>query len=158
MKEQHKLQPEPAEVQENRADFTIRLHQSLRAAGYGISATRLCRTFNDLFPTAPISHHAFRKWIAGGAVPGHDRILMLAHWLRVDPGWLRYGAAVDGRHTTLDDRQLTQFDLNLIEDLLELSEGNRVMVRGLIEVLQRVEQGHRRRKRDGSPAMTGARG
>lgn len=77
-----------------RTQFAERLKQSLADLGYAPSASPLTRIFNSRSNGAPITLHAFRKWLTAESIPTQPRLCVLAAWLQVTPEWLRYGDGI----------------------------------------------------------------
>ena len=93
-----------------------RLKEALRRVGDdGSSPTRLAREFNRRYPGAPVTLHATRKWLNGEALPSQDKLRVLAEWLGMEPGWLRFGEGDAGEAAAYRVRESTgpavDFDL-----------------------------------------------
>ena len=79
-------------AEHERKEFSDRLQQALQNAGYTPdSPTILAREFNLRFKGKPVTVHAARKWIIGESLPTQEKLQLVAQWLGVTPGWLRYG-------------------------------------------------------------------
>ena len=57
----------------------------------GDSSTELEVAFGRAWKGKPISSQAARNWFHGKTMPRHDKVLVLAELLNVDPSELEYG-------------------------------------------------------------------
>lgn len=127
-------------ISDEREEFSQRLKEALSAVGERIdSPTTLARSFNRRYGGRPISVHAARKWLYGEAIPGQDKMRVLAGWLGRTSEWLRFGgdAAVSPR---VSDVALPVMDFNLMREIAALSELHQSVVRDLVKSLGRVER------------------
>lgn len=76
-------------------DFSQRLRNAMERQGYKASATLLEHEFNLRCQTgmAPISTQAAWNWLNGKAIPTHEKMLVLAAWLKTEPATLLFGNA-----------------------------------------------------------------
>jgi transcriptional regulator with XRE-family HTH domain len=72
-------------------EFSQRLKQAMRDAGYPIRPVVLEREFNTRYWGRPITVQAVRRWLNGEAIPSQDKLQVLADWLKVEPHVLRFG-------------------------------------------------------------------
>ena len=72
-------------------EFSQRLKQAMRDAGYPIRPVVLEREFNTRYWGCPITVQAVRRWLNGEAIPSQDKLQVLADWLKVEPHVLRFG-------------------------------------------------------------------
>ncbi|ATE58988.1 transcriptional regulator [Thauera sinica] len=77
--------------------FSQRLADALRASGYEPRPSVLEKEFNTRYWGRPVTYQAVTRWLKGEAVPGQDKLQVLAEWLGVEPQYLRFGEAVVGR-------------------------------------------------------------
>ncbi len=68
---------------EERVHFRERLQEVLRRARIPVRASRVAHEFNLRADGATVTTHAVRKWLAGDAIPTHERLVILADWLGV---------------------------------------------------------------------------
>jgi hypothetical protein len=67
-------------AQDRRADFSERLKKALTDAGIGVAPGDFTRAYNARADGAAVSIHAARKWLAGEAIPTHEKIVILSIW------------------------------------------------------------------------------
>lgn len=74
-------------------DFSDRLRAAMARQGYRASATLLEQEFNLRCRPGmvPISTQAAWNWLNGKAIPTHERIVVLADWLKMEPSALLFG-------------------------------------------------------------------
>lgn len=72
-------------------EFSARLKQAIRDAGYAVRPTLIEREFNMRYWGRPITVQAVRRWLNGEAIPSQDKLQVLADWLSVEPHILRFG-------------------------------------------------------------------
>ncbi len=76
-----------------RENFSDRLKDALKAAGFTITPSKFAYEFNIRANGAAVSVHGARKWLIGEAIPAQERLQIMADWLGVSAAWLRYGNA-----------------------------------------------------------------
>lgn len=74
--------------------FSQRLAEAMRTSGYEPRPTVLEKEFNTRYWGRPVTYQAVTRWLKGEAVPGQDKLQVLAEWLCVEPQYLRFGEAV----------------------------------------------------------------
>ena len=122
----------PANASADRAQFSARLHTLLTSLGQPATPSSLALAFNRHFQGAPVTMHAARKWLVGGAIPTQAKLRALAQLVGVSPEWLRYGAPGAAARTV---PAIIDADLQLIADLARLDGQQRRMVHELIRML-----------------------
>jgi transcriptional regulator with XRE-family HTH domain len=118
--------------------FGERLKQALVKAHYAPDRpSALAREFNLRFPGKPITVHAARKWLQGGAIPTQEKVRALAEWLHVPVDWLRFGgkeaqAAENARGASqrFDDEYM-----KIVSDMHRLDDASRSLAREFIRML-----------------------
>lgn len=128
-----------------KADFSKRLAIALQRAGVdSTSPTKLAIAFNLKHRGQSVSTQAVHKWLSGTAIPGQDKILTFAKWLRVTPEWLRYGdthqptIAKGGRvMQELPPYQVTEE--SLVDSFARLSDDHKEVVCGVVTTLLHLE-------------------
>jgi hypothetical protein len=120
-----------------RAGFSARLEQAFRKAGIGtLSFTALAREFNSRHNEEPVTVHAVRKWMIGEAIPSQEKLVVLAHWLAINPQWLRYGVMPE------QAQSVCGFDTEahvLLQDFATLDAEGKNAVQALVAVLLKVK-------------------
>jgi len=124
---------------DEREAFSRRLKEALKAAGgRADSPTALAHAFNRRYPGQPVSVHAARKWLYGEAIPGQDKLRILAEWLGYSTEWLRYGGATSSG-VTRETAAMT-LDYELMRAIAALSEPHQAVIRDLVRALKRAER------------------
>jgi hypothetical protein len=124
-----------------RENFSLRLKDVLKAAGERIdSPTALARAFNRRYPGQPISVHAARKWLYGEAIPGQEKLRILASWLGCSNESLRFGGDLpQAVRTKKASVSALILDYELMRAISGLSEPHQEVVRILVDALRQVE-------------------
>ncbi len=118
--------------------FRDRLQSMLRQAGVAVRASTVAHEFNLRAHGATVTTHAVRKWLAGDAIPTHERLLILASWLGVHASWLLYGDAENGefsRHQAAAPLQTRE--LILVRDFQRLTPSGQQVLRAVLDALLR---------------------
>lgn len=118
--------------------FSIRLHESMLAAGYEVRPVVLDREFNQRYWGKPVSVQAVRRWLNGEAIPTQDKLQVLAEWLNVDPHWLRFGEKLSGsvqQQRKRWDAKMTPQERQVIEVFMSLPPDKRKIVGEIINAL-----------------------
>lgn len=124
---------------DERDAFSSRLKEALKAAGgRADSPTALARAFNRRYPGQPVSVYAARKWLYGEAIPGQDKLRVLAEWLGHSSEWLRYGGPTSSERPR--EMVSTSMDYELMRAISALTEPHQVVVRDLVQSLSRAER------------------
>lgn len=127
------------EAIKERERFSRRLKEALvRAGEVSDSPAALARAFNRRYPGKSVSDYAARKWLLGEAIPGQDKLRVLAQWLNVANDWLRFGegAQPDGYVAREGSPML---DYELMRGIAGLSDEHQAVVRELVAALRRAE-------------------
>jgi hypothetical protein len=121
---------------DERIHFRDRLLNVLRRADVPVRASTVAHEFNLRADGATVTMHAVRKWLAGDAIPTHERLLILGDWLGVHASWLLYGDAENSDYALgRPASSLTSQDLMLVRDFNRLdTEGQRIL-REILNVL-----------------------
>ncbi|KAB7770731.1 helix-turn-helix domain-containing protein [Xanthomonas maliensis] len=78
-------------MSEERQQFSRRLSEAMRAAGYEPRPAVLFRLFNARYRGASVTFQTVSRWLRGLAIPEQDRLQVLASLFGVEPQQLRYG-------------------------------------------------------------------
>ena len=79
--------------------FADRLRTAMEKAGYEPKPAVLEREYNLRCWDKPMTLHGVRRWLRGETIPGQEKLLVLAEWLRISPQQLRYGTEIDQKIT-----------------------------------------------------------
>jgi hypothetical protein len=114
--------------------FSKRLRAAMKQAGMEDSSTELEVAFARKWKGKPISAQAAWSWFNGKTMPRHDKVLVLAELLNVDPSELEYG--VKSQATVVQSQtweKLTTYgERESIEAFLSLPPKERQIVRDVI--------------------------
>ncbi|GAB2893743.1 hypothetical protein GCM10027046_23450 [Uliginosibacterium flavum] len=77
--------------------FAERLIAAMQALGLEPKPAVLEREFNQRYWGKAMTLHGVRRWLRGETLPSHEKLLVLAEWLRVQPQELRDGPEVEAR-------------------------------------------------------------
>lgn len=119
--------------------FSERLHQALRQAGIqSTGPSTVARRFNLLYDGEPVTPQATRKWLEGLSIPNHDKVMVLARWLKVSPSWLRFGEEPPAASGVADNAgaRYSAADLSELIELLDRDDRETVtrVVLGLLSM------------------------
>jgi hypothetical protein len=73
-------------------EFGQRLRDAMTQAGYEAKPAVLEREFNLKYTGKAMTLHGVRRWLRGETIPGEDKLIVLARWLKVEPQVLRWGS------------------------------------------------------------------
>lgn len=130
-------------AQDERVNFSDRLKAALLTAGLPIQPAPFVRAYNLRADGSAVTPHAARKWLAGEAMPTHEKIVILANWLGVHAAWLRFGDAGNGELpvSTIPETLLATADLALIRDIVSLPGSTQQIVREIVDAFLRNHRG-----------------
>ena len=122
-------------------EFSNRLRQAMKDAGYAVSPSVLEQEFNLRWYGRSISNQAAWSWLNNKAVPTQDKIQVLAEWLKLEPEVLRFGDAV--RHSVRAHRQRWDEGIGYLERetfdaFLQLPAPQRKLIREVILTFAKV--------------------
>ena len=127
------------EAIKERERFSRRLKEALARMGEANdSPAALARAFNRRYPGKPVSDYAARKWLLGEAIPGQDKLRVLAQWLGVTNDWLRFGEGNQQEAYTVREASAVP-DYGLMRDIAGLSDAHQTVVLELVAALRRAE-------------------
>ena len=84
-------------MSDERQQFSRRLVEAMRAAGYEPQPGVLHKLFNSRYTGQSVSFQTVSRWLRGAALPEQDKLQVLAAVLGAEPHVLRFGAAARSR-------------------------------------------------------------
>jgi hypothetical protein len=118
--------------QQEKKLFAERLTQALSEAKHPISPTYLSKEFNCRYDGQPISVQSANNWLLGKAIPGQDKLSLLALWLNVSKQWLRFGdQKLTDETSTLTESQ--SVELNYFLKFKALKSAHKEIIQNLID-------------------------
>jgi hypothetical protein len=122
-----------------RANFSDRLKVALADAGLPSSPSAFTRAFNARADGAAVSIYAARKWLTGEAIPTHEKVVIIATWLGVNPSWLRFGDPDAGglSDAVIPEASISTPALALINDIVSLPEPAQQTIREIVDAFLR---------------------
>jgi hypothetical protein len=79
-------------MSDERLQFSQRLAEAMRAAGYEPQPGVLHKLFNSRYTGHSVSFQTVSRWLRGAALPEQDKLQVLAAVLGAEPHVLRFGA------------------------------------------------------------------
>lgn len=124
-------------MSDERQQFSQRLAEAMRAAGYEPQPGVLHKLFNSRYPGPSVSFQTVSRWLRGAALPEQDRLQVLATVLGAEPHVLRFGAAAKTRvgETELAWTGVGARERQVIEAFLALPPKRREVVGTLVRAL-----------------------
>ena len=116
-------------------EFSTRLKEAMKQAGYPLSATVLESEFNLRWHGQSISNQAAWSWLNSRTIPTQEKLKILAEWLRIEPDVLRFGNAAKQALTLQQKRwddSIQQHDREMVDAFLKLPLPQRKVVREVI--------------------------
>lgn len=124
-------------MKEERKSFSKRLAQAMSDAGYEPRPSVLFRLFNSHYRGESVSFQSVSRWLNGRSIPEHDKLLIIARLLGVEPYALLFGSpasrASEPRLPWRND--VRPQDRETFDAYLALSAPHRKLVRELIAAL-----------------------
>ncbi|WP_024537211.1 hypothetical protein [Comamonas badia] len=126
---------------DEKIEFSDRLRQAMKDAGYAASPSVLEHEFNLRWRGRSISNQAAWSWINHKAIPTQDKVQVLAEWLNIEPEVLRFGEAV--RKSVLARRQrwdegVGHLERETFDAFLQLPAPQRKLIREVILTFAKV--------------------
>lgn len=84
-------------MSEEREQFSRRLADAMRAAGYEPQPGVLHKLFNSRYQGHSVSFQTVSRWLRGMAIPEQDKLQAMAALLGIEPHVLRFGASAGSR-------------------------------------------------------------
>lgn len=101
----------------NCADFAERLITAIKRREHDDNVS-IKFSAKILAESMEVSEQICRRYLRGDARPDHDKVLKLAHLLRVSPGWLLFG---EENNTFITKKNTVNIDITLLRYILEKS-------------------------------------
>ena len=123
---------------EERRQFSERLAKAMQAAGYEARPSVLEKLFNSRYRGRSVTFTSAWRWLNGRAIPGQDKLKVLAEAFGVAPHVLQFG---DKASKVSEPRAAWQsgihpLDREMIEVYLALPAARRKLVRELVTALR----------------------
>ena len=135
---------------ESRREFSERLRQAMRNAGYEPRPSVLERGFNIRYRGRSITLQSASRWLSGKSIPEQDKLQILANWLGIEPHVLRFGSPpsldVQEQKTPLETL-VEGMERETLEAFAALSSRQKKMVRAVIMELAQTGSGRGKVKR-----------
>ncbi|MFT4179541.1 MAG: hypothetical protein QM612_08775 [Thermomonas sp.] len=122
-------------MSDERHDFSKRLTEAMRAAGYEPRPTVLFRLFNARYHGRSVSFQTASRWLGGRALPEQDKLRVLAALFSIDPHLLRFGDTANGVREQSAPYGITARDRRIIDSYLMLPPKRRELVGELVKAL-----------------------
>ncbi len=87
---------------DNKLEFARRLKEGMVAAGLEPRPGILLTQFNTRYWGRSVTFQAVSRWLKGEAIPAHDKLLVLAEILNIEPEVLQFGEEI---RKTLQERK-----------------------------------------------------
>lgn len=124
-------------MSDERRQFSQRLADAMRAAGYEPQPGVLHKLFNSRYRGRSVSFQTASRWLRGVSIPEQDKLQTLAAVLGVEPHVLRFGAS--GRSRVAEAAQgwsgAGPRERQVIEAFLALPPRRRELVGALVKAL-----------------------
>lgn len=120
---------------DNKLEFSQRLRNAMQVAGLEARPAVLLNLFNSKYWGRSVSFQAVSRWLRGEAIPGQDKLLVLADILNIQPEVLRFG---EGVRNTLEQRQrrweqgVGYLERETFDAFLQLPAAQRKIIREII--------------------------
>lgn len=125
-------------MNDERQEFSQRLADALRKAGYEPRPGVLHKLFNSRYRGVSVTFQSVSRWLGGKSIPEQDKLRVLAAIVGVDPHVLQYGgkpAVGEGRTDWL--QSLAAPDRAMMDAYASLPTSQRKLVRDLVASLAR---------------------
>ena len=122
-------------------EFSTRLRQAMKNAGYPVSPSVLEQEFNLRWYGRSVSNQAAWGWLNNKAVPTQDKVQVLADWLKIEPEVLRFGEAVRKSvqaHRQRWDEGVGYLERETFDAFLQLPAPQRKLIREVILTFAKV--------------------
>jgi len=123
---------------DERRQFSERLAEAMKAAGYEAQPSVLEKLFNSRYRGRSVAFATASRWLNGKMIPGQDKLKVLAKLFGVAPHVLRYGneATKIAVPRAAWQSGIHPLDREMIEAYLALPAARRKLVRELVTALR----------------------
>ncbi len=122
-------------MSDEREQFSRRLSEAMRAAGYEPRPAVLFRLFNASYRGRSVSVQTASRWLGGRAMPEQDKLRVLARLFGVEPHVLRYGSDNRIAESRLPWPSVGVREREVIDAFLALPPKRRALVGELVRTL-----------------------
>ncbi|MFT4247211.1 MAG: transcriptional regulator [Pseudomonas sp.] len=122
-------------MSEERLQFSRRLAEAMRVAGYEPRPAVLFRLFNSRYRGRSVTFQSASRWLGGRSIPEQDKLQVLAELFGVAPHVLRYGGARVSEPRAAWPPPLGMREREVIEIYLALPLRQRELVGELVQAL-----------------------
>jgi transcriptional regulator with XRE-family HTH domain len=122
-------------------EFSQRLREAMVRMGYVAGPSVLEHEFNLRWPGRSISNQAAWGWLNSRSIPTQEKLQVLAEWLKVEPGVLRFGEAVRNQvaeHRKRWDEGVGHQEREVFDAFLRLPAAQRKLIREVILTFAKV--------------------
>jgi len=128
---------------DNKLEFAQRLRDAMVSAGLEPRPGVLLNQFNINYWGRSVTFQAVSRWLRGEAIPAHDKLLVLAGILKVEPEVLRFGEAVRNsvqQHRQRWDEGIGYLERETFDAFLKLPAPQRKLIREVILTFAKVHE------------------
>lgn len=122
-------------MSDERHQFSRRLAEAMRAAGYEPRPAVLFRLFNARYRGRSVTFQSASRWLGGRSIPEQDKLQVLADLFGMAPHVLRYGGGRSVGEPRAAWPQVGVREREVIEAYLRLPLRQRELVGELVQVL-----------------------
>lgn len=125
------------DMSDERRQFSQRLADAMRAAGYAPQPGVLHKLFNSRYRGRSVSFQTASRWLRGVSIPEQDKLQTLAAVLGVEPQVLRFGVSGKARVAEASHgwSGVGTRERHVIEAFLSLPPKRRDVVAALVKAL-----------------------
>lgn len=124
-------------MSDERQQFSQRLADAMRAAGYEPQPGVLHKLFNSRYQGNSVSFQTVSRWLRGRAIPEQDKLQSMSAMLGIEPHVLRFGAPAGNRvgESPADWKGIGARERQVIQTFLALPPKRREVVGALVKAL-----------------------
>jgi hypothetical protein len=122
-------------MNDERQEFSQRLADGLRKAGYEPRPGVLHKLFNSRYRGVSVTFQSVSRWLSGKSIPEQDKLRVLAAIVGTDPHVLQYGGKPWVGENKPAWESMQSPDRAMVDAFLTLPSPQRKVVRDLIAIL-----------------------